>query len=210
VVHSPHRKIGRDMNSRVASLLLGAGTFALLGGWPGIVIGTAVAAFLPIALDRLEPASVRQRRERLAHDAGDIAESLAAILMAGASLERAVDLVLRTCSGPSHAELTRTLRAMNLGAGPQAWTDLARRVPPWRAFAAPIARALTTGAPVAEVLIARVAATRHIRHDEALARARRIGIRATLPVGLLLLPGFILLAIVPLVASLVGSLLTSM
>jgi Flp pilus assembly protein TadB len=198
------------MNPRLASVLLGAGVFALLGGVPGVVAGTAVAAFLPMALDRLEPLASRQRRERLTLDAGDIAESLAAVLMAGAPLERAVELVLRSCRGPSHEELTRTLHAMDLGAGQQAWTDLAHRVPSWRFFTAPIARALMTGAPVAEVLVARVAATRQIRHDEALARARRIGIKATLPVGLLLLPGFVLLAIVPLVASLVGSLLRGM
>jgi Flp pilus assembly protein TadB len=198
------------MNSRLASVLLGAGVFALIGGSPGVVIGTVIAAFLPMALDRLEPSAARQRRERLMLDAGDIGESLAAILMAGAPLERAVELVLRSCRGPSHEELTRTLHAMELGAGPQAWTDLAERVPSWRLFAIPIARALTTGAPVAEMLVARVAATRQIRHDEALARARRTGIKATLPVGLLLLPGFVLLAIVPLIASLVGSLLNGM
>jgi pilus assembly protein TadC len=198
------------VNSRIASLMLGAGIFALVGGVAGAVLGALVAALLPIVLDRLEPRDDRVRREHLARAADDVAESLALLLMAGAPLRDAVELTWRSCAGPAHEELGRALRALELGAGSQAWTDLALRVPDWRFFAAPLARAMVSGAPVADVLVARVSATRRIRHDEALERARRVGIKATLPVGLLILPGFILLAVVPLIASLVGSLLADM
>jgi pilus assembly protein TadC len=194
------------MNARLASLIAGAGAWALIGGVAGAVVGLALAAALPLALDRLESRDHRMRRVALEDAAADVAELLALVLRSGGSVERAVEIACATTTGPPHDELARAQRAVLMGAGPQAWTDLGSRVPAWQPFCAPIARALVSGAPVAEVLLARAAAIRRARRDSVLARARRLGISATIPVGLTLLPGFVLLAIVPLIASLATSL----
>ena len=71
-----------------------------------------------------------------------------------------------------------------------------------------LARADESGAPVADA-VARLSddLARDARAD-AEDRARSVGVRAALPLGLCLLPAFVLVGIVPVVAGLVGPLLS--
>jgi Flp pilus assembly protein TadB len=92
-------------------------------------------------------------------------------------------------------------------------------VPAVEAWAAPppdyggLARAMIlaelSGAPAAAVVSRAAADLRAARRERAELAAARLGVRLVLPLGLAILPGFILLAVAPIVLGLASSLLQS-
>ena len=65
-----------------------------------------------------------------------------------------------------------------------------------------LSRAHATGAPVAQRLRRLATASRQRQQDELLRKVRGLSVRAVVPLGVCFLPAFLLLAVVPLVASL--------
>jgi Type II secretion system (T2SS), protein F len=92
-------------------------------------------------------------------------------------------------------------------------------VPAVEAWAAPppnyggLARAMVlaelSGAPAAAVVSRAAADVRLARRERAELAAARLGVRLVLPLGLMILPGFVLLAVAPIVLGLASSLLQS-
>jgi type II secretion system (T2SS) protein F len=76
-----------------------------------------------------------------------------------------------------------------------------------------LARAMTlaalSGAPAAAVVARAAADLRVARRERAELAAARLGVRLVLPLGLAVLPGFVLLAVVPIVLGLATALLQS-
>jgi hypothetical protein len=70
-----------------------------------------------------------------------------------------------------------------------------------------MARAVETGASVSDALRRLAEDLQAVSRSEAEARARTVGVRAAAPLGLCLLPAFVLVGVVPLVAGTVASLL---
>lgn len=66
-------------------------------------------------------------------------------------------------------------------------------------------RAFESGAPVADAVAALGGQLREARRFEVESRARSVDVKAAAPLGLCLLPAFVLVAIVPLVAGLINS-----
>jgi pilus assembly protein TadC len=69
-----------------------------------------------------------------------------------------------------------------------------------------MARAQATGAPVTRVVERLADELARAARADVEDRARAVGVKAALPLGLCLLPAFLLIGIVPLVAGLLGSL----
>jgi tight adherence protein C len=59
------------------------------------------------------------------------------------------------------------------------------------------AGASVSGAPLGPAIAAHADRLRHTRHEERIARARRLPVRLLLPLALLILPGFVVLAVGP-------------
>ena len=187
--------------------LAGAGTASVLGGPVGWVAGAGAGALLWRAVGRLEPAAARRAREDAAAQLPVLVDLLAAALAAGAPTDSAVSAVCEAWPGAAAARLGRARSALALGVDPVAvWDEVAGD-----AALAPLGRALAraagSGAPVADA-VARLAdelgdSLRAGVED----RARTVGVRAAVPLGLCLLPAFVLLGIVPVAAGLVGGLL---
>ncbi|HEX5630774.1 MAG TPA: type II secretion system F family protein [Acidimicrobiia bacterium] len=59
------------------------------------------------------------------------------------------------------------------------------------------AAAAVSGAPLGPAVAAYADRLRHVRHEERIARARRLPVRLLLPLALLILPGFVVLAVGP-------------
>jgi pilus assembly protein TadC len=172
----------------------------------GVVLGVAVALLLSRFLARLEPRAARLRRERIDRDRVLAADLLAACLAAGASLIDAATAVADALGGPVSHELRPVIGAIRLGAAPAtAWLGLCRE-PGLAPLGRACARAVETGAPLAET-IARLAddqrAERRLAGAEA---ARRAGVAATAPLGLCFLPAFLLLGVVPVLLGIAGRL----
>ncbi|WP_328332757.1 type II secretion system F family protein [Kribbella sp. NBC_00382] len=197
----------RRLHLMVAAIA--AAGLLLLLGIPGGLIPAAIA-FLgtPIALGRLEPAATRQRTARLTADLPLAVDLLAACLRAGRPPQAAINVVAKSLGGPLADLLTEVERRMNLGADPiDAWSTLLKE-PSCAAFARATQRALRSGAPLAKILEHQADDVRQTRRWSAEAHARAVESRSVVPLGLCFLPAFMLLGIIPTIASSLSGLLS--
>jgi Flp pilus assembly protein TadB len=188
------------------SLLAGAAAATFLSGSLAGPGGLLAAVAVWVVIGRAEPPSVRRRREAARRELPHLVGLLADALRAGQSPTEALALVARALPGPAADRLVDVVPRLRLGVDPRAvWEGLASD-----SALAPLgrvlARAEATGAPVVEA-VSRLATT--LAEDgrgDVEDRARSVGVKAALPLGLCLLPAFILLGIVPVVAGMLGTL----
>jgi Flp pilus assembly protein TadB len=188
------------------ALLAGAGAALLVGGGAGPVAATAGAVAAWVVLGRSESPGVRRAREEVRRDLPHVVDLLAATLRAGAAPGDGVAVVCAALPGAAADRLSGVPSRLALGIDPvQVWESLAAD-PDLAPLGRTLARAQSTGAPV-------VAAVSRLADDlgrrsraEVEERARSVGVRAALPLGLCLLPAFVLTGIVPLVAALLSTL----
>lgn len=194
----------------VGAAAVGAGVAVtlLVGSVLGAVLG---AAAVPVAwrwLSRLEPVADRRRREQLERDLPLLVDLLAACLRAGQAPEQALTAVGGSLEpGPLRDETAHVLARLRLGGDPvatwRAWGSHPQLGPVGRT----VARALEGGASVADAMADLAHELRRTRRADVQARARSVGARAAAPLGLCLLPAFVLVGIVPVVAGSLGALL---
>lgn len=189
-----------------ASVLAGLGVLVLLGGMPGMVWGAAVVVAVRWALRRVSGGAPHQRGQvlRLAPEA---VECLAACMAAGAPLWVAMSVVAESFPGPVGDLLRRTVARHELGAAyEETFAELLDD-----ALLAPVGRILLrsveSGASLSVALSTCAEQIRHVRGSELENRARAIGVKAVAPLAMCFLPAFIVLAVVPIIGSLVTGLL---
>ncbi|MBO9522588.1 MAG: type II secretion system F family protein [Nocardioidaceae bacterium] len=186
--------------------LLVAAAWTLVGGTAGLALGLVAAGAGWRALGKVESPAARRRRHELERDLPIAVHLLGACLASGAAVTVALDTVARAVGGAVEEELEAVRRRLALGADPvTVWQEVGRSGPLER-LGRPLARALRSGAPVAAA-ISRLSddlrAEGQLRRQ---AKARAVEVKATAPVGLCLLPAFLLLGVVPLTVSVFGSL----
>jgi Flp pilus assembly protein TadB len=190
----------------LVALLAGAGAALLVGGGAGPVAAVAGAAAAWVVIGRAEPPAVRRAREEVRRDLPHVVALLAATLRAGAAPGDGVAVVCAALPGAAADRLAGVPSRLALGVDPvRVWESLAAD-PDLAPLGRTLARAQATGAPV-------VAAVSRLADDlarrsraEVEERARAVGVKAALPLGLCLLPAFVLIGIVPLVAALLSTL----
>jgi Flp pilus assembly protein TadB len=193
---------GRGLWSLLAGL---AGATFVSGSW-GIPAGAAVAAGVWIWIGRTEPAHLRRRREAAARELPGLVHLLATALESGCDVAEALRVVCDAYPGAAAGLLAGIPARLALGVTPAAaW----RPVLDDRALA-PLARAMVRASRSGSSVSREVAALaddldRGARLDVE-ERARAVGVKAAVPLGLCLLPSFLLIGVVPLVAGLVRSL----
>ncbi len=194
--------VGRSARRETAvALLAGAAAAALIEGIIGLAVGCAAALLVHRSLARLEPAEVRLERERLAADLPLVASLLAAVVQAGASVSGAAESVGYAVGGPLGRRLLDCAAASAVGAAPdQAWQPLTDE-PAVARLGRTIVRSETTGTSPARALTALSADAAGAARWAAQARVRSLGPRAALPLGLCFLPAFVVVGVVPFVAS---------
>lgn len=193
---------------RAAAITAAAGVLLLLGLPIGLIPAAVVFFGTPLALSRLEPAATRQRTAQLIADLPLAVDLLAACLRAGRPPQAAIGVVGKSLGGPLADLLIEVERRMSLGADPiDAWSCLLKE-PACAAFARATQRALRSGAPLAKILEHQADDTRQTRRWTAEEQARAVESRSVVPLGLCFLPAFVLLGIVPTIASSLTGLLT--
>jgi len=201
---------GREGGGRAAAtpaVLLAAGALGLglalvVGGPAGTAAGSVAAVAAVVVLRRLEPRSVRLRRERVTADLPTAVDLLAACLASGCAPETALTAVVGAVGGPLAEELETVAVRLRLGADPVGvWRELGRGTGPLAALARTMARSLDTGAPMADGLRLLSADLRRAHRAAVERKARGVGVRAAAPLGLCFLPAFVLVGIVPTVVS---------
>lgn len=183
----------------------GAGTWAVLGGIAGAVGGCVAAVVVWRVLGRTEDPAVVRRREQLVADLPLGVDLLATCLDAGAAPESSFARVADAIGGPVGEELLGIHHRLAVGVDPaEVWSGLSRH-PQLGPLGRAVGRAHDTGASVADAVhrLAEELADRGRAEIEE--RARSIEVRAAAPLGLCLLPAFMVLGVVPMVVAVFGS-----
>lgn len=188
------------------ALLVGGGVAALLPGPVGWVGGLLLGGWAWRVTARLATADARRRAAEAAAGLPVLVDLVAGALRAGATVPGAIDAACAAWPGAAADRLRPARSRLALGGDPvSVWDDVAVD-PALAPLARAMARAASSGAPVADV-IGRLADDLADRaRGEAEDRARTVGVRAAVPLGLCLLPAFVVLGIVPLAAGLLSSL----
>ena len=183
-----------------AVLAVGATAWALVpGGW-GLAAAAAAGAVAWRRSRAWEPASSRRRRLRIEAELPWVVDLLTAALRVGLGPVEALERVAEVCHPVVRRELQVPLARLRLGADPvSVWTELAGH-PELGRLGVTLRRATESGAPVVEALARLAADLRADRRAAVEVRVRRIEVKAAVPLGVCLLPAFVLLAVVPLVA----------
>jgi Flp pilus assembly protein TadB len=191
----------------LAAVGMGLGIFVLVGGLVGACVAVLAAVLLSRWLAGLEPRSVRRRRERLQADLPTAADLLAACLLSGCPPTEAAEAVGTALDGPLGHELRGVVAVVRLGGDlATSWQRLSAD-PVLAPLARTWARALETGAPLADAMQRLADEQRLVRRVAAEAEARRAAVRAAAPLGVCFLPAFVLVGVVPAVAGIAADLL---
>ncbi len=169
----------------------------------GAIVGLGATVVVPMLVARAEPvATARVRRDLVAALPWGIS-LLAAGLEAGVDPAACLGRVAVALPGPLGDRLGSVAAAVALGApGDRAWAGaLPRGGEPLR----PLADAFVATESDGSALVGRL---RRLTDEaleasaaEALAAARRVGVRAVLPLGLCFLPAFVAVGVVPVVVA---------
>ncbi|MGC4943687.1 type II secretion system F family protein [Kribbella sp. DT2] len=190
----------RRLHQLTAALLAAAAILLFPIPW-SLAPGLAIYIATPTILSRLEPAATRKRNARLSADLPLAVDLLAACLRAGRPPQAAIATVSRAIDGPLATLLAELEHRLDLGTDPiDAW-DLLRQEPTCAPFARAVQRALRSGAPLATTLESQSADLRQSSHWKADEQARTVETRSVLPLGLCFLPAFVLLGVVPTIAT---------
>ena len=193
----------------LAAISLGIGVAVLLASFWGILLGLLAIVATRRFMSRLESREVRDRRMQLQRQLPSVCDLLSATLASGAPVLSAVSAVARASAYPAAEDLQRVAAAMSFGAAPaSAWQEAALG-PEFARISAAFQRSAVSGAPIAEVLNAAAGDERRRRRAAVEIAARSAGVRAVAPLAICFLPAFVLLGIVPVVASMAMGLFAS-
>jgi pilus assembly protein TadC len=191
----------------VITVAAGLAVIAVVGRWWAVPLGVAASVGADQFLRRREPAEVRAARLRAVADLPLGADLLAAVLRAGAPVDRAVSAVADALGGPLGERLDRVGRSLRLGAEPpEAWAHLAD-VPGAGRLVAAAVRSSSSGGALAGALTRLADDLRGDRSVAVEAAAHRAGVLIVLPLGLCFLPAFVLAGLVPVVIAVLGDVL---
>ena len=201
----PAAPVGFRQFRSALAVVTGLGVGVLMGGWLGLALGATAAVVMWQTVGRLEPPAERRRRERLAADLPHVVDLLGCCLEAGSSIAHAVGLVAGAVRSPMRDELRVISSRLALGAAPgQVWSDVARH-PQLGPLGRALVRSAASGASVSGAMHRLAEDLRRGAQAEVEGRARSVGAKSAAPLGLCLLPAFVLIGVVPLVASAVAS-----
>jgi Flp pilus assembly protein TadB len=171
----------------------------LVGHPLGLALAVLAASVTWRAAGRLEPPAVRRRRERLAADLPHVVDLMAATLAVGLAPPVALARVAAAVDGPVAEELGTLAARLALGIDPAAaWAELGRH-PQLGPLGRCVSRSVDSGVSVADAMARLSDDLRRDLRSQVEARARAVGVRAAVPLGVCMLPAFLLVGVVPLV-----------
>ncbi len=173
----------------------------VVGSATGLVVAIVVAFIIDRGAQRSSARPERALAARRVLELPIAIEVLASCLAIGATQEQALRAVSNGLAGSLEEDFRRVSGALGVGADvAEAWSLVPE--PDLRPLGVLLARAHTTGAAVAPQLWMLADQNRQLARVVAMDGARTLGVRSTGPLGLCFLPSFVLVAVVPLVLSL--------
>jgi Flp pilus assembly protein TadB len=188
------------------SLLSGIAGAMFLSGTGGLVIGMATGVVTWCWIGRSEPAPVRRSREAAERDLPGVVHLLATALESGCDVGASLQLVCDALPGPASRFLDCVPARLSLGVPAEAAWRPVLDSPELAPLGRAMLRASRSGASVTDE-VGRLADELDRRARARMEdRARTVGVKAAVPLGLCLLPSFLLIGVVPLVIGLMRSL----
>jgi len=191
----------------LASSVAGLGAGVVTSGWMSLLVGCMVALATHYWLGRMPSEEERRHRERMIAQLPLAVELLAAQLRAGRSPMQSLETVARAVSEPLGPELALVAASLRVGSTSTAAWSRFLDDPALSRLGRAMIRAWESGSPLASSLERLADDARRLRRAEAERFARSIGVRAAAPLGLCFLPAFIVLGVVPLIASMATTVL---
>lgn len=209
---APHRSAHRDRSRAIpawlpAGLLCAACVF-LIGPPAGLIVGPLVGLVVHLLLPRFESAKSRKERIGREKQLPLFVDLVAACLSAGIPTEQALNAAATAVGDPLGGIVQSAVTSIRWGADPIGTWRAIERIDGLQELAGCLVRASESGAPLAELLPALARGAREVQRTRIEARTRTTGVRLMAPLGLMFLPAFILLGVVPVVASWASLLLT--
>lgn len=201
-----HPSSGRRIDAAVAAVVMTPVVGLALGGLIGLVVGVAVAPLVHRQVASLESARSRRRREAALEQAPLALELVAAVLAAGRSAHDALRIVAAQTPSPLGEELTALAHRVRLASdAATAWRTLdgGPLEPVGRAFA----RSETSGAAIVPLVRDTAEDLRRRARASRREAVGRVAVLTAAPLGLCLLPAFVLVGVAPTVIAVVGSVL---
>lgn len=201
---SPRQGSG-DLRRAVVAVAAGCGAWVVVGGTLGVLAGLVAGVVARRVLADAEPARVRRERDEARRELPHLVDLLAATLRAGHAPMSGLAVACSALPGPAAQRVRPVLAHGALGGSPAAaWAVVADDD-----VLAPLGRALArsqrTGASVVEAVEQLAEELEREANAAAEDRARRVGVSAAVPLGVCLLPAFVLIGIVPTVAAMLSS-----
>ena len=189
----------------LAAVGVGVGAWLFVGGPLGPVAAVVAGGASWRVLTGVEAPSSRREREEVERTLPHLIDLFASTLGAGAEPVAGLAQVCAALPGPAARRLAPVVEQARWGAsGVEAWAAVAHDE-----ALAPLARAMVRSQTSGASVVLAVERLADELERESLARAedaaRRVGVSAAVPLGVCLLPAFLLLGVVPTVASLLGS-----
>ncbi len=202
---------GITRTTRMAACVALAGGAALvIGGAVGLVIGIGLAAIAWRAFAYLERRPTRKPNASLLAQAPVACDLLAAVVGAGTDIVSGLESVTVALDGPIADLLKEFAARLRLGASASVAAAALSDSEIMQPMALAIVRSADSGAPLSDALRRAAADLRLRRRAALLSRARVLGVRAVIPLGVCFLPAFVLLGVVPVVVSLISQVLADL
>ncbi|WP_139209700.1 type II secretion system F family protein [Microlunatus flavus] len=169
--------------------------------WLSVGLAPVLLVAAVVLLGRVEPSSTRRRRQTLVLQTPQALELMASCLAAGLPVRSACAVVCDAFDGPVAEDLGRVRAATDLGvADAEAWQALAGH-PQLGPAAADLARSVESGTLLVSTLRHHATQARERRQAALQVVARSVGVRSVMPLMTCFIPAFLLLGVVPTVAS---------
>ena len=191
-----------ELKPKHASLLFSLAIAIFIPSIPGIALAILVYLALPNLINRL-PTRIQQRQKREAERELDLTiDLIAAALGAGLGVLSALDSVSKVVPPKLATELTAAANRIQWGAQiDQAFSS------ELSVIGSAVARAMDHGVGAGRALSEIAMRARSERKQNLLRRTKKLSVTLALPVALLMLPGFILIGIVPMIVPAITSLI---
>jgi Flp pilus assembly protein TadB len=184
--------------------------FGSISGWVvlAIAIGFEVLGVWWVGRIVRAADATKSRGSEIIRAAPLAAYLIAACAKAGVSLPVAVEASAEALGEPIDGYFSGVVTQLRLGADPaQAWAPLVK-LPSLALLAQVMARSAVTGSPIANSLTSVAEAAQDQFSAELERRARVAGVKVVAPLALCFLPAFMLVTVVPIVGSLLPTVLT--